>query len=139
MAAHRREGGILQGVALAFQSPVIHAVVGIHARHEWGPAVACPALQRRDEPAPRFAQDAEARISPREVRRDLRAGVAGPIVDDHALEAGLALSRDAAQASAQGGFGVAHRQQHGDPGFAHSITKKGLDQAAPPSRCRTRM
>ncbi len=122
LATHARQPGLaIEGVELQCQAVAMHPVVGVHARHDWRATGREPVVEAFDDAAVGLREHPEARVRRCGSFQERACAVPGTVVDDHALEARLALAADAVEADRQGRPGVERRQQDRDAGFAQAV------------------
>jgi len=104
-------------VCLESESVSMHPVIRVDARDQICLAILGTPNQALDDSLVGLGEDAEARISPGHSAGNVEAAVAGPIVENHALEIDLLLSPDAAQASVECRLRVPDWEKNGNSRF----------------------
>ena len=98
-------------------------VVRVHARHERSPRGREGGVEGGHQAPGRRAEDDQARVGPGTLLEQRPAPVAGAVVDRDDLDLREGLAEHRLEAGAQGGGGVPHGQEDGDPGHGQAAGK----------------
>jgi len=110
----RQPGLVVEHRELQGQAIAMHPIIGVHTRHVSAAALGEPEVQRRDDAAMGFRENAKSLVDSGVVPKDRGARVVGTIVHRHAFPIHRSLAKYAVEASAQRLFRAVDGEQQRD-------------------------